>query len=484
MHVTEPRDEIDSWLGHEVEPLAPPPGTFERIHGRARRRKLNQALITAAGAVVVIAAAALTPTLASGLLHGGSSPQRTAALGSATPASHAARPAASATASLPPIAASPAPSATGGTGLSDTTSGTSAPASFRPTSITMVGAFVGAVIGQAGTPGQCASKYCTSLAGTSSYGASWYGVSAPPSGAPDGATGVGQLRFLNLNDGWAFGPQLYVTTDGGRSWSSPVPTHGLRVTDLEAAGNNVLVLLARCRGGGSAYASDCSSFELYTSVAGSTTWQPVSLKFPPSVSAASRSGVIDAGQASSATLVIAHSPASDTGYLLSPSGAIFSGPVSGGTWTYVRQAPCGPGAAASDGQPLGAQMSAGAGQLLLDCTTGSTVPQAKQLYASADGGATWKTVGQPPADGLATALAGTSQGQMALGTTAGIDYSADGKTWQPATISGGSPAGGFSYVGMTTATDGVALPAEASLGEVFVTANGGQTWTAARISGS
>ena len=43
-------------------------------------------------------------------------------------------------------------------------------------------------------------------------------------------------------------------------------------------------------------------------------------------------------------------------------------------------------------------------------------------------------------------------------------------------VSGGVPAGGFSYVGMTNATQGVAVPANASLGEIFVTSDGGRTW--------
>ncbi len=72
---------------------------------------------------------------------------------------------------------------------------------------------------------------------------------------------------------------------------------------------------------------------------------------------------------------------------------------------------------------------------------------------------------------------------MVLATTTGIDFSPDGTTWQAATITGGAPSGGFRYVGMTSATQGVAVPADASLGEVFVTTDGGQTWTVARISG-
>jgi hypothetical protein len=37
---------------------------------------------------------------------------------------------------------------------------------------------------------------------------------------------------------------------------------------------------------------------------------------------------------------------------------------------------------------------------------------------------------------------------------------------------------------MTTATHGMALPADASLGEVFITSDGGTTWSPHPISGS
>src|SRR5580698_9490376 len=84
------------------------------------------------------------------------------------------------------------------------------PPNFRPTTVTFVGtgtgSVVGAVLGQAGTPGHCATADCTSLAGTSDYGQHWYGVSAPVTPGPDGGSGVSQLRFTSLKDGWAFGP--------------------------------------------------------------------------------------------------------------------------------------------------------------------------------------------------------------------------------------------------------------------------------------
>ncbi len=253
--VTDDHDRIHELLNAAVQPLPPPPGTFQRIRRRARRRRAQRAALTAAAAaavVVVIAGAVAAPGLVARLHPASRAVQRTAA------ASVSPEPAVTAHASsraVPGSAASrsatriPASSA-----LSATTSGEAAPASFRPTSVTIVGTgtggLVGAVIGQAGTSGHCASRYCTSLAGTSDFG-TWYGVSAPPASGPDGARGVSQLRFLSLADGWAFGPQLWATTDGGRSWQRQ-QTHGLRITALEAAGDRAFAIFAKCSGSGPA----------------------------------------------------------------------------------------------------------------------------------------------------------------------------------------------------------------------------------------
>src|SRR5579875_2324991 len=49
------RDPLDSWLHQQVRPLPPPPGTFELITRRARRRKIRKALVTVASAAAVAA---------------------------------------------------------------------------------------------------------------------------------------------------------------------------------------------------------------------------------------------------------------------------------------------------------------------------------------------------------------------------------------------------------------------------------------------
>jgi hypothetical protein len=499
MPVTEPPDEIDSWLGHDVEPLSPSPGTFDRIHRGARIRKRRQALLASAGAVVVIAGGVLVPTVGAGLLtggHGNSGPAL--ATGASSPHAPTSRPTPTPTASTP--ATPETHSATqvpAGTGLSATSSGTSAPAHFQPTSITMISASIGAVIGQAGTAGHCAGPVpadCTSLAGTSSFGKSWYGVSAPVVGVPAGSIGTSQLRFLNGTYGWAFGPELYETSDAGRHWA-PLDTYGQRVTDLEAAGDRAFAVLATCLGESHAYAAHCSSFSLYSVAAsaapGARRLRQVPLKIPAGLRASAMS---TGGEAASASIVIAgnaSNPEDGTGYLLTPAGDILRGSVGGGAWSYAGKAPCAPRAAAASGSPLGAQLTVGNGTLLLNCVnftiaanfsaTQSKLTQDKQLYQSADG-SHWSKVSQPPAAGTAMSLASANTGQVVQATTAGIAYSPDGTTWRAAAVAS-APAGGFSYVGLTTSTRGIALPADARLGEVFTTTDGGQTWSPSPIVG-
>jgi len=469
MPVSSPRDEIDSWLEREVTPLMPPPGKLDQIRHRARRRKTTQAMLAVAGCAVVIGAAASVPTLTAGL----SSHPTSATTGqvSAAPTSPPASPSGSASVpSSTSSSAEPIQTTQSHSTLSATTSGYQPPKNFQPTSVTFAGtgtgAVVGAVIGQAGTPGHCATRFCTSLAGTSDYGKSWYGVSAPLTGGPAANDGVSQLRFVDLKHGWAFGPGLWETSRGGWPWHRE-STGGLSVTALEGVGSRAFAVFASCAASGAGYATSCTSFSLYTSTAGSTTWTPVDVPAPFQH--------MTSPAPSAATLVIS---GGTTAYLLTPSGAVLSGPVSGGAWTVAGQAMCKPGAAQAGGQPAGAQLAAGP-SLVLACDNAGT----STIYTSSDG-ASWKLAGSVTATGAATSLASSVGGTVVLSTTTGIYYSGDmGATWNAATISKPAPHG-FSYVGMTTRTQGVAVPSEAKLGEVFVTADGGKTWTPSPIAAS
>jgi photosystem II stability/assembly factor-like uncharacterized protein len=461
------RDDIDAWLSERIEPLSPPPGTFELIKRKARRRKYRKLAITAGSAAVIVAAAVTVPqvvnlpvlnpnpTAAPIGAQTSQSPHSTgqSAFGKASPATSSAVP------------AGPAP----------------VPGNFRPTSVTFVGPRTGWVIGQALTPGHCATQFCTSVARTDDAGKTWAGEPAPIAGAADGATGLSQIRFLDLDNGWAYGPQLYATHDGSKTWA-PVDTGGLRVTALETVGDRVFALWASCTGNGPAYAVNCTRFTLYSAPAAGGAWAPVG---------SSTTGLTDGAASEAAELVLTGT----RGYLLAPGGALYAGPVDGGgPWKQVSTlvSSCPVGQARADGQPTGALLGAvNSRDLLLACASASSganpsvSTQQKFIYSSPDGGVSWRQLSTAPAAGVAFGLAASPKESVVLATDQGIDLLPSGETsWQTATLRGGGPAGGFGYIGMTTDDQGIALPADPSAGTVWFTFDGGQTWTASRLNGS
>src|SRR6516165_5666314 len=237
------RDDLDSWLDGRVDPLPPPPGTFELIKRRARRRKYGRLAVGAGAAAVIVAAAVTVPTVVNLQVQ---KPTTVAGAGNAS------------TSSPTPSAAAPSTASSSARQILPTTSAP-VPPNFQPTSVTFIGTQTGWVVGQAGTPGHCATQYCTSMARTGDAGRTWAGSPAP---------------VTDRSDGWAYGPQLFATHDGGRTWSQVV-TNGLRVTDLETVGDRAFALFAACTGTGAAFAAGCTSYTLYSSPASSDDWTPV-----------------------------------------------------------------------------------------------------------------------------------------------------------------------------------------------------------------
>ena len=185
--MTEPPDDLDTWLARDVQPLAPAAGDV-RAHppprpaaqaqpgagrrgrrGRGHRRRRPDPGGGHRAAVGRRERPGRRPR------RPGAAPRR--------PRRRARRPASRPRRRdrRPARPARPRP------GCRPRRRGRPPPAHFQPTSITMISDSIGAVIGQAGTPGHCGPPVaadCTSLAGTSDYGTSWYGVSAPVTGGP------------------------------------------------------------------------------------------------------------------------------------------------------------------------------------------------------------------------------------------------------------------------------------------------------------
>ena len=81
-------------------------------------------------------------------------------------------------------------------------------------------------------------------------------------------------------------------------------------------------------------------------------------------------------------------------------------------------------------------------------------------------------------------MAASPDGAYLLATGQGLDVRPAGSaTWQPATLDGPEPKGGFGYVGMTTDTQGIALPANPAAGTIWFSYDGGLSWRPFTVSG-
>jgi Neuraminidase (sialidase) len=116
-------------------------------------------------------------------------------------------------------------------------------------------------------------------------------------------------------------------------------------------------------------------------------------------------------------------------------------------------------------------------------------PGSSVVYLSDDGGATWTEqtgIGSAGAAliGMPQSLTDLTDGTLILATE-GSTSSPGGiyrlkpgaSSWQAATLSDPSQRSyGFTYVGMTNATQGVALGGNPGLHAIWMTTDGGQTW--------
>jgi hypothetical protein len=238
-------------------------GATARGPRRDRRRELLAVIpaLAAAAAIVVVVLLAVSG-------HGGHGkpPQKQVAGQGGGHVVHHSRPS-SGTATTPRGAANPlhaSGTVTSGTvtGASGTTTLTASsrgqivpqgpvPAGFEPESFTALGEIAWYLLGKA----PCSSPPCTSIVATFNGGTSFFGMHAPRTDQVD------QLRFANIANGYAFGPQLWTTHDGGSSWKQV--ELGGTVYQLATSGAYVYALVEPANG----------ASELMRSPVGVDDWQ-------------------------------------------------------------------------------------------------------------------------------------------------------------------------------------------------------------------
>jgi len=296
---------------------------------------------------------------------------------------------------------------------------------------------------------------------TADGGRTWFAVPAPDAPPADMYQGrppsnaVGTILFTGAGAGWAFGPALWQTRDGGPWRKMSVP--GGPVQDLAVAGNRVLAVTGRCGARGGA-----CRFGVYSAVAGSDGWRAVPGAAGPGSAQLAVSGGV--------------------GYVLAVTAGpgrpvLLAGPVNGAArWRSVPD-PCA-------GASSGALAAAAGGWLFLGCGREPGVgEQVKAAYLSGDGGRSWHQVASPPSGGYLGGASMSPGGTIFLsGPRMDLYLSRDrGRSWHqsPSLANAAGLAGaGFPLAGSAiTDTWGFAFQQGVDQQQVWLTSDGGRDWT-------
>jgi hypothetical protein len=446
-----------------------PPDAIDHIHAGARRRQRHRAVASATAAFVAVSVigggialntvtndsdrhqvAASTATQSSVSIRQSSAAASTA---SAIPSPTAAGSAPASTPPAPAIAPIPAASS------STVSSGV-----FNPVSFSAVGPNDYWVLGYTTTQGAGASV-TTAIKRTTDGGQHFdslpgdFSVLQTHLSFPSNDILVSDVRFGDANNGWAFGPSLYETTDAGTTWTALTQLPG-DVVDLVAANNKVWAVVSIASPATSASPSGTQQYAIYTSSygKGAQSWSRVAL--PISLGAVEPSIVDQDGTVT--VLASGPSRAGDLDHALVAT--------KGGTFTD-HVGPC--------FQELGGYLSNSAAGVWAVCPTGSLAGVA----VSRDRGATWTSVANLPApsfpnpgSGGIGAIDGSHAVVFDLATNGLVRVTAGGS---PVQITSGPTAVDLStdFIGFTNPSLGFAiLPGHNSPYQLWRTTDGGLTW--------
>lgn len=423
----DPMERIRAVFDQPYPSLPIPPGTWERIETEARRRRRGRLLRT----VGAVAASLLVVGAGAGLLWPrdpapvppgvlGSSPSTT--VGSPSPS---------------PSTPVPAPSSPTSTGSTESPTGSamprggSVPKGFFPVSLSGASGADGSYLYVLGDAPDCGNPVCTSMVRSADGGRTWVGIPAPVAEVGgDTPDAVREIRFATPTDGYAYGPTLFETHDGGRTWARRPMAE--QVLDLAVARDRIWAVLASCDGNG------CNQPRLvWAPATGGPFTDDGSVKIPGPITVAR---LTDGG----GTLALRTDGQEGTGQWLRQPGSGWRSVtepctvVTDFALQLVALAP------AADGSGTLAALCAGA--------VGSKGETGAVVTTSQDGGRTWTAGGlEPVPSGGQLLLAVADRDRYVLagqtdGSTPGVLVSRDGGgTWEPAT--GDVPPGGYRWLG-------------------------------------
>jgi hypothetical protein len=267
------------------------------------------------------------------------------------------------------------------------------PAAFKAQSITWITPRSGWVLGTV----PCRASTCTVVIGTAD-GAHWTllgRVGAPI--AHSGEPGITEIRMATPKVGWVFGPGLRRTADGGVSWRpEAIPGGGRQVLDVAATAKAAYVIVSPCVIGKPCQ-RNLSVWQ--TAHPQRPAWRRVAVSLPPNT------GAVVAIGGSTVYLVDPQ---------LSPTPDAFYASVGGGPFSK-RPVPC---RKRLDGSLVDVAPVTSSRVALLCVIDPGFGSAGKTVFRSADTGRTDRSAGQTPIPGIASEIAATRSGTLAVASSA------------------------------------------------------------------
>ncbi len=369
----------------------------------------------------------------------------------ATPAAHSPLP------TFPPLPSfgiAPQPS------LSPTPVGTlpvgPVPKGFVPSSVTFVSLDEGWVVGSA----PCQNATCLVLLKTLNAGRTWVSVQAPPTAFSDGDSqdlaSVDQIRFADPNDGWAYGPALWSTHDGGAHWRRdylPSQASPGIINDIEAARGIVDVGLL----------DNDFDARIETSPVGTDAWHETPISVPGG-----------AGPVPATTITLSGSE----GWMVQVDRTVLGGARFGRTGWSAWQPPCMTG---SGGLILAASTASNVAAV---CSDGqwTNFPARVEVAFSDNSGTTFTRAALQPGLVMAENAASPAPGAVVvatLGAGGNVVFDATyngGATWEK--VFGTITDDYTGFIGFTSPSQGVAILDDdgGTAATLLMTFNGGRSW--------
>ena len=457
--MTGPEDDLERRLRAVLHSrrlnVAPDTDALERIHAGARRRQRRQRIATSGVAALAVVAVAVTGVVVRPGHH-----RAVTADGFKTPSLTATQ--------TPSVAPSSTPSSAPSSGNAQVTAsdkvavpaatipaGGAPPKGFVPMSVTAIDDNTYWVLGHA----PCKNGTCTALAKTTDAGKTFTEVGAPPSAlVPDnpgnkdvfGADTIADVRFVDSNDGWAYGGALWETTDGGQHWKAAYIPGAVQKLEV-ASGRAWAIAFTSATGGAVRYG-------IFSATYPGGTWQDVT-----------SAGTFGPGEpmlAVQGKTVVAIGTDASTGKA--------RGAISTDGSTHFGSLPPTPPCTGSPGAPL----SPTARGLWLACSPATNATGG--VYFSADFGSTWQV-----------AASTLNASRVAIGA---VDEKsaivADGKTLKRVNADGSSVVvsvpkvsgtATWSFIGFTDPQVGFAVPIVNGTRQLWRTTDGGAHWSVVKF---